>query len=115
MSVTVSTRNVTGKVTKRDNYTRASANVRDARQTARLSTRLRHYARILTTGNGPQIDEARGYFGVVHRALSLVDPTARPAPPHHHDLPPEKQPLQLMAAYIMRKKGKQAIQQTFWR
>ena len=95
------------------------------RHAARLSTRrLPRYARTLTTGNGPQIeDEARSYFGVTQSesssqpqidvplaAPNLAVPTAQEVPPvnldeMHHHLPPDKHPiLQLIATYIMSKK-----------
>ena len=89
------------------------------RQATRISRRLPHYARTLTTGNGPQIeDEARGYFGVGQSEssssqqvdVSPAPPTAQEVRPAslddmHHHLPPEKHPmLQLLATYIMSKK-----------
>ena len=87
------------------------------RQAARLSRRLPQYARTVTTGNGPQIeDEARGYFGVQSESspqqvdVSLTAPTPQAVPSGslddmHHHIPPEKHPmLHLIATYIMSKK-----------
>ena len=93
------------------------------RQAAVLSRRLPQYARTITTGNHPGVeDEARGLFGVVQSESSSqqtlddspsLDPgspaQAVPTGPSlddmHHYLPPEKHPmLQLIATYIMSKK-----------